>query len=77
MPFPSVDHPDRVRSPIGDFGIDPEVTPAKRRQWIRQMAELPATLAVAVSGRTDSQRGTAYREGGWTLRQVVARRRAS
>lgn len=71
MPFPFVDHSDSVRYPIGDFGIDPEVTPAKRRQWIRQMAELPATLGAAVSGLSDAQRGTANREGGWTLRQVV------
>ena len=44
-----VDHPDKVRYPIGDFGIDPEVTLAKRRQWIRQMDELPQKLAEAVA----------------------------
>ena len=46
-----------MRYLIGDFGIDPEVT--------------PAALAAAVSGLSHAQRGTAYREGGWTLRHMV------
>ena len=66
-----VDRPDLVRSPIGDFAIDPEVTAAKRQRWLRQMAAMPEELAAAVSGLDDEQLGTPYREGGWTPRQVV------
>ncbi len=71
MAGPFVDHPDRIRYPVGDLAIDPEVTPAKRKQWLGQMAEMPEKLAGAVSGLDDRQLGTPYRERGWTPRQVV------
>jgi uncharacterized damage-inducible protein DinB len=71
MPASSVEAPDTVRYPVGDFGIDPEVTASKRQQWLRQMAEMPQGLAAAVSGLDDRQLGTPYREGGWTPRQVI------
>ena len=71
MPAVFVDHPDQVRYPVGGFGIDPEVTASKRRGWLQQMAEAPLRLAAAVRGLDDRQLGTPYREGGWTLRQVV------
>lgn len=71
MPAPFLDHPDKVRYPVGDFGIDPEVTVSKRQRWLQQMAEMPGRLAAALSGLDDRQLGTPYREGGWTLRQVV------
>jgi uncharacterized damage-inducible protein DinB len=71
MPAAFVDHPDKIRYPVGDFGVDAEVTVSKRRQWLRQMAEMPEGLAAALSGLDDRQLGTPYREGGWTPRQVV------
>jgi hypothetical protein len=71
MPAPFVDDLDEVRYPVGDFGIDPEVTVSKRQQWLQQMAEMPQGLAAAVNGLDDRQLGTPYREGGWTPRQVV------
>ena len=71
MPASSVDHSEKVRYPVGDFQVDSEVTPSKRQQWLRQMAEMPQRLADAVSGLDDRQLGTPYREGGWTPRQVV------
>ena len=63
--------PDTVRSPVGGFTIDPDVTGAKRRRWSQQMAEAPQVLAAAVSGLDDRQLDTPYREEGWTPRQVV------
>jgi uncharacterized damage-inducible protein DinB len=62
---------EKARYPVGDFTLDPQVTAAKRRQWLRQMAETPNRLADAVSGLDDRQLDTSYREGGWTPRQVV------
>jgi len=69
--MPLIDLPDTVRYPVGDFRIDPDVTPAKRRHWLQQMAEAPEALTAALSGLDDGQLGTPYREGGWTPRQVV------
>jgi uncharacterized damage-inducible protein DinB len=62
---------ESVRYPVGDFTIDPDVTPAKRRRWLEQMAEMPRVLAAAVDGLDERQLDTSYREGGWTPRQVV------
>ena len=60
-----------VRYPVGEFRLDPDITVPKRRRWLQQMADAPATLASAVHGLDDRQLDTPYREGGWTPRQVV------
>src|SRR5215475_5394732 len=62
---------EEIRFPVGDFVIDPVVTNEKRRRWIAEMAQTPANLRVALAGLRDDQLDTPYREGGWTLRQVV------
>ncbi len=36
-----------------------------------EVAATPAAMRAAVAGLTDSQIATPYREGGWTVRQVV------
>lgn len=59
------------RYPTGRFTFDPDITPAKRRQWIDSIRQTPARLRAAVSDLTDEQLDTPYREGGWTARQVV------
>jgi uncharacterized damage-inducible protein DinB len=38
---------------------------------IEQIAETPAKVRAAVEGFTEQQLDTPYREGGWTVRQVV------
>jgi DinB family protein len=67
----SMNAADEVRFPVGDFVIDPVVTDEKRRRWIAEMAQAPANLRVALAGLSDDQLDTRYRQGGWTLRQVV------
>jgi uncharacterized damage-inducible protein DinB len=59
------------RYPIGKFAIPAEVTPALRKAAIQDIASTPAKMRAAVAGLTDAQLDTPYREGGWTLRQVV------
>ena len=60
-----------LRYPIGKFREDPEVTDAKRRQWIEEIAATPAALRAAVAGLPDARLDTPYRPGGWTVRQVA------
>lgn len=60
-----------LQYPIGRFVEDPDVTPAKRQGWIEEIAAAPAILRGAVEKLTAEQLDTAYRPGGWTLRQVV------
>jgi len=59
------------RYPTGPFTFDPDITPGKRRASIAAIRATPAALRAAVTGLTDTQTGTPYREGGWTVRQVV------
>jgi uncharacterized damage-inducible protein DinB len=62
---------DDPRFPIGAFAHDKEPTPEKRAGWIRDIAAVPAALRRAVAGLSGAQLDTPYREGGWTVRQVV------
>ncbi len=57
--------------PIGKFVFDPDVTAEKRRRWIEDIAAAPALFRRAAAHLDDAQLDTAYREGGWTVRQVV------
>lgn len=59
------------RYPIGKFTPDDAVTPEKRATWIGQIADAPGHVRAAVAGFTDAQLDTPYRDGGWTVRQLV------
>lgn len=61
---------DDVRYPIGRFTPEPDGVETRRRA-IADIAALPARLREAVDGLGDAQLDTPYREGGWTVRQVV------
>jgi len=57
--------------PIGKFKPEPEITEARRRQFIDEIAAAPAALREAVMGLSKEQLDTPYRPGGWTVRQVA------
>lgn len=59
------------RYPIGRFSPPTDFTSAARRQLIGEIAAAPAALAESVAGLDDGQLDTPYREGGWTVRQLV------
>jgi hypothetical protein len=59
------------RYPIGRLVLPAEVTAERRQEAINEMASLPAKLRRAVEGLDDAQLDTPYRQGGWTVRQVV------
>ncbi|MEO8096398.1 MAG: YfiT family bacillithiol transferase [Acidobacteriota bacterium] len=56
--------------PVGPFVMSP-ATPALLRQWSNEIAQGPAALRSAVTGLSEAQLDTPYRDGGWTVRQVV------
>jgi uncharacterized damage-inducible protein DinB len=60
-----------LKYPIGKFQGQDNLTEEQRRTMIDQIAETPAKLRAAVAGFTEAQFDTPYREGGWTVRQVV------
>jgi uncharacterized damage-inducible protein DinB len=59
------------RFPIGEFTRPATLSDAERIAAIAKIEAAPATLRAAVSGLSDAQLDSTYREGGWTLRQVV------
>lgn len=59
---------DDLRYPIGRF--DPAAA-GPRPQQIATLRELPARLRAAVAGLNEAQLDTPYRDGGWTVRQLI------
>jgi uncharacterized damage-inducible protein DinB len=62
---------DDLRYPIGRFSAQAGGTAATRSAHIQALRLLPGQLRAAVSGLSDAQLNTPYREGGWTVRQTV------
>ena len=60
-----------LRYPIGDFKMPASYTFADLRGAIDQIAGCPQEMRAAVAGLSDEQLDTPYRDGGWTVRQVV------
>jgi hypothetical protein len=60
-----------LRYPIGESPRVESLTPAERRQAIGALAACPAELRRAIAGLDDARLDTPYRDGGWTVRQVV------
>jgi hypothetical protein len=59
------------RFPIGKFHY--EGTPSKEQlaKFISEIEQTPAAIRSAVGGLSPQQLDTPYRDGGWTVRQVV------
>jgi uncharacterized damage-inducible protein DinB len=63
---------DQLRYPIGRWQRPDNKLPYDQaRIWIDEIAVAPAELREAVDGLNDTQLDTPYREGGWTVRQLV------
>lgn len=60
-----------LRYPIGKFLRPAAVTAVSRAAAIKQLELAPAELRAAVEDLSPEQLDTPYREGGWTVRQVV------
>ena len=63
--------PSDSRYPLGPLDLTFTITPALRASAIDDIAALPERCRAAVAGLADAQLDTRYREGGWTLRQLV------
>lgn len=59
------------RYPVGRWSPPDHFRAADTGTWRRELAALPEAMRQAVSGLDDVQLDTAYRDGGWTVRQVV------
>jgi hypothetical protein len=62
---------DDLRYPIGRFIPPASSVPGIRSAQMQTLRLLPARLRAAVAGLSDAQIETPYRDGGWTVRQLV------
>ena len=62
---------DDVRYPVGKFAFSGELSDADRVRFLDEIAQTPARMRAAVKGLSPQQLDMPYREGGWTVRQVV------
>lgn len=61
---------EEIRYPVGKFAVQ-EYTPALHAEYLQELKSLPVRLEYAVTNLDENQLATPYREGGWTLKQVV------
>jgi uncharacterized damage-inducible protein DinB len=59
------------RYPIGKFSYSSPLTPEQKQQFLDDIEQTPARLRAVVHDLSDKQLDTPYRDGGWTVRQVV------
>ncbi|MGN2375634.1 YfiT family bacillithiol transferase [Sphingobacterium spiritivorum] len=57
--------------PIGQFVKPTEITQPLLTEWITIISALPQDLRKEIETLSDQQLDTPYRDGGWTVRQVV------
>ncbi len=62
---------ETLRYPIGKFSPPQQISPEERQHHIAEIESLPQKMRQAVENLSDAQLDTPYREGGWTIRQVV------
>ena len=67
----TLETPIDPRYPIGKFEGPSSISRQQREELIATVEEAPRRLREAVRGLKEQQLDTPYREGGWTVRQVV------
>lgn len=67
--MPDLDYDPRY--PVGKFAKPDPITPDLRVGAIADIADLPSELRNAVKGLDYEQLNSPYRDGGWTVRQLV------
>jgi uncharacterized damage-inducible protein DinB len=55
--------------PVGEYVVEREPGPERRAEWIGVLEKAPAALREAVTGLSEDQLDTTYRN--WTIRQIV------
>jgi len=61
---------DSLRYPIGEY-VEQPFSETQLREWLLDILFLPNHLENAITNLDEFQLATAYREGGWTIKQIV------
>jgi hypothetical protein len=59
-----------LRYPIGKYEPQP-FSDRQKREWLQDIQFLPGLIEQAIENLDEKQLDTPYRDGGWTVRQVV------
>ena len=59
-----------VRYPVGKYGPQP-FSEVQKEEWLADIRFLPNSLESAIHNLDEAQLQTPYREGGWTVHQLV------
>jgi uncharacterized damage-inducible protein DinB len=62
---------EHLKYPIGHFSCPEHITALQIKEWIKALETFPKRLEAAVDDLTESQLETPYRQGGWTVRQLI------
>jgi hypothetical protein len=62
---------EELRYPIGKFSFDRENAPGNRNSAIEDIELLPVRLRQVLAGLNEEQLQTPYRDGGWTVHQLI------
>ena len=62
---------EHLKYPIGQVQIPTEITAQDINKWISDIEHFPTRLDALVINLSEEQLNTPYREGGWSIRQVV------
>jgi uncharacterized damage-inducible protein DinB len=62
---------EKLRYPVGEFSPQPVYSASDAESYISAIEQFPAKLTKEVENLSDNQLDTPYRDGGWTIRQVV------
>lgn len=60
-----------LKYPIGRFEPPSNINPETRAEWIETLEQFPSKLSQSVDSWTDSQFNTPYREGGWSVKELI------
>lgn len=66
-----MEHLEHKKYPIGRFAFPEQITDADIDSYIETLKTFPAKIKHITARLNDDQLDTQYREGGWTVRQVI------
>jgi len=62
---------EELKYPIGKYQKPDGYTPEMQQEWISVLAALPSWMDACIENLDEHQLQTPYRDGGWTIQQVV------
>jgi len=62
---------EQLKYPIGKAKIPEQITDVDIQKWIKILDAFPRKMRLITQNLSEEQLDTPYREGGWTIRQVI------